>query len=91
MNIIINRTRQEWKIDVNHVSLPDEFRSFPEKRSVVNYLIRIVFFNKTYDEVNTFLYSLYPYGKFGITTIRLKYEDVMFFKYLNNGFRYLHS
>lgn len=83
MNIIINRKKKEWNIKVKYISDNncDEQRSFPEKRSVVNYLIRLVFLNKSYQEVNTFLQTLYPYGKFGETTIRLRYEDVIFFKY----------
>ena len=83
MNIIINRKKNEWDIEVKHIggNNGDERRSFPEKKSVVNYLIRLVFFNKSYQEVNSFLYTLYPYGKFGETTIRLRYEDVICFKY----------
>ena len=93
MDIVINRQKLNgktfWYIKLDHVSLPNEVRSFPEKRSVVNYLRRTVFFNKTYDEISKFLYSIYPYGRFGKNTIRIKETDIFLLKIIQPSYIFI--
>jgi len=75
MEIKINREKTNGK-NYFYVDISDtEKRSFPEKRSLINYLRRTFWLNRTYNEIGEFISTLYPYGIYGKKTILISNED----------------